>query len=58
MAKLTFDAWKAMVDKAIADKTGGFTGDDLPNWDYWTAWDSGVSATTAAARVIRAARGY
>ncbi len=48
--KLTFDQWKQEVDAWIS-RIMGLTSDDLPDWDYWKAWDSGMSARAAAFHV-------
>jgi len=55
--KQTFDEWKTMVDSLIAAKVG-LTSDDLPDWDYYSAWQDGVRPSVAAARAIRADKGF
>lgn len=51
---MTFEEWKHAVDLAIQRKCG-LSADDMPEWDYWSAYDDGVSPSKAAAMAIRAA---
>lgn len=55
MPKQTFEEWLRAVDAAISAKCG-LTHDDLPDCCYRDWYDDGVSAKSAAARAIKAAR--
>jgi hypothetical protein len=55
--KIDFETWCEMVDSEIY-RLCGLGRDALPDWDYWSAWEDGVTVTAAARRVIRAAREY
>lgn len=58
MARLTFEQWKSQVDNHIATMTGGFSGDDLPDWGYRDAYDNYLPPLTAAKRVVKAAKDF
>jgi len=55
--RLTYDQWKAEVDKIVQAKVGCCC-DDLPDWDYSTAFDNKVAPMAAANAVIKAAKGF
>ncbi len=54
---LTFDAWKAAVNAELIDLCGTVA-DDLPDYDYWVACDSGMDAAEAAQAALDAAGLY
>lgn len=53
--KYTFEQWKKLVDAELERKCG-MDSDFLPDWDYWNAWDSGMSPKSAAVQVIKNAK--
>lgn len=55
--KEPFEVWMRKVNAYIG-KYCGFSADDLPDFDYWLAWDSDISPSETAKDVIRAARDY
>ena len=50
-----FDAWKAKVNHFCVRKCG-MTTDDLPDCCYRDWYEDGVTASSAAARAVRAVR--
>ena len=54
---MTFQEWKKKVDASI-EKKCGLDSDGLPDWDYYTAWQEGVTPSSAATQAIRAAREF
>lgn len=48
---LTFDAWMAAVDKAIA-RVCGLSALDLADYHYWDAWSDGCDPTEVAEEVL------
>jgi len=56
--KRTFEQWKAIVNAIVESLAGGLSSDDLPDYDYRTAYENGVSPSTAARKAIRAAREF
>lgn len=57
MKKLSFEDWQKQVNIRVI-KIIGLTIDDLPDFDYWSAWDAGISPSETARDVIQAARDY
>lgn len=57
MKRDDFETWMKKVNAFIERKTG-FGIDDLPDWDYWNAWNDGMPPSQAAYQVIQAARDY
>ena len=51
---MTFRQWKNRVNAQVA-KTCGLGCDDLPDWDYWSAYDSGMIPSEAAREVLEEA---
>lgn len=43
---MDFNEWKVKFDIICINKTG-VTSEDLPDWDFWSAWDSGISPKEA-----------
>lgn len=54
-AKPSFEEWKKLVDRACQQKSG-MSIDDLPDCPFLDWYDSGVAATSAAARCLKAAK--
>lgn len=52
-----FEVWRIKVDKAIDDIIGMHS-NDLPDFDYWAAFDSGDSPTEAAEAAVKAAMAF
>lgn len=48
---LSFDQWKKKVDDRM-EQLCGFTSDDLPDWDYYSAWQDGLGWGTAAKQAL------
>ncbi len=48
---MTFEAWKAKVDKAIERKTG-LSADDIEDYGYRDAFESGMTPAEAASEAI------
>jgi hypothetical protein len=44
------------VDDYIADVLGGLVSDDIPDYDYWSAYSAGICAEETARRAIRNAK--
>lgn len=42
-----FKTWLRNVD-AVLNRRVGLISEDLPDWDYWTAWANGYSPAEAA----------
>lgn len=38
----TFETWMIQVDRALVRRIG-LESSDLPDWDYWTAWEDGLT---------------
>jgi len=57
MAKKTFAQWRKAVDEQICKRVG-LNADDLPDYDYVGAYESGRAPAGVASSVIRAARDY
>lgn len=59
MAKLaiTFEQWKERVNQYVIGMSGCDV-DDLPDWDFRTAYDNGMGCERAAKAILRAAREY
>jgi hypothetical protein len=55
--KLTFETWKSEVD-CILEQSIYLSADDLPDWDYYGAWESGVRPIQAARQAIRQAQDF
>jgi len=49
-----FKAWMVKVDEALVAKCG-LCSADLPDWDYWSAWEDGASPKGAATQAYKAA---
>lgn len=55
--KLTFEEWQARVNKVLINRVDlGI--DDLPDYDYWTAWNCGESPLECARDVLENAMNY
>jgi hypothetical protein len=52
---MSFDEWKACVN-SWCERLAGCSADDLPDWDFATAYEERLHPKTAARRVISAAR--
>ncbi len=48
---LDFDGWMKALDKAVIAETG-MSYQDLPDWDFHTAFSDGIDPVTAAKSVI------
>jgi hypothetical protein len=48
---MSFEQWKSKVDDAM-ERLCGFTSDDLPDWDYYSAWQDGLGWGTAAKQAL------
>jgi len=57
MNRISFEEWKKKVDESLLKKCN-MACDDLPDWDYWNAWDAGVTPSEAAKQVIKNAKEY
>lgn len=44
---MTFESWMNEFENVLSAQTGGFTTDMLPDWDFWSAWDSSMEADEA-----------
>ena len=55
--KLTFEAWKAQVDAEV-EKLVHLSCDDIPDWDYYMAWQSSYTPKQAAREAVKAAKDY
>jgi len=53
---MSFDDWMAAVDECL-EENFGVVSDDLPDWDFWNAWDSGMSVAKACREIIKNAGG-
>jgi hypothetical protein len=51
MAKMTFEQWQAKVNQAIINQVD-LEIDDLPDYDYWNAWNDGETPAYTAKMVI------
>ena len=51
--QVTFQEFMEIVDRVIAEETGGLTSEDLPDFYYADAYDRGEGAKTTARRAIR-----
>jgi ethanolamine ammonia-lyase small subunit len=54
---LTFEQWKQMID-LLLEKRIGLSSEALPDWSYYDAYHSGMSASEAVKHVISNARNY
>lgn len=52
--KISFEAWKYAVDRFIGAKFG-LSSSDLPDCNYRSWYDSGMSAASAAKKAIKQA---
>jgi len=52
--KLTFEQWKQQVNTWMI-KLAGVDCDDIEDWDYFIAWDCGMSSKQAAKKALKAA---
>lgn len=57
MSKLNFQAWLAECDRQ-AWATIGCSTSDLPDWDWWNAWNDGMSPGRAVREALKAAGGF
>jgi hypothetical protein len=55
MAKKSFQSWMQEVDAAVSKKYG-LSAYDLPDLDYYSMYEDGLSPKGAAAKAIRSAR--
>lgn len=55
--KMSFEQWRAKVNMYV-EMYIGLGCDDLPDWDYWYAWNDGMSPSKAASEVVRNAKSY
>lgn len=53
----TFEQWSRKVDNEV-NALCGLSTYDLPDCDYWTWYDSGVTPKCAAKRAIKNAGGF
>lgn len=53
----TFEQWMEEVNVALVSMCG-MGSEDLPDWNYWDAWDDGISPKSAAADVLEEAEYY
>lgn len=49
--QLTFEQWKKEVDDCIGSLCG-LGANDLPDWNYWTAWNDSVQPYDASREVV------
>lgn len=54
---LTFEQWKDRVNMAIIHRTG-VEADNLPDWEYHSAWSRGMAPSVAAGKVIANAKRF
>lgn len=52
-----FEKWKKLVDEHV-QRLCGLSADDLPDWDYYSAYEDDVSPAKAAKMAIAAARNF
>lgn len=57
MKKETFEVWQAKVNSFLIRRCG-FGIEDLPDFDYWSAWGANISPSETAKDVIQAAKDY
>ena len=55
--ELTFEQWKNEVNRHLINLSGVGC-DDIEDWDYWNAYDDGMSPKVAAKKALNAAMGY
>ena len=55
--KMTFEDWQREVNNALM-RMCGMAIDDLPDYDYWCAWEAGDEPEETAKQVIENAHGY
>lgn len=53
--RLTYEQWKGAVNAAVIRRVG-LSADDLPDWNYRDAYESGMTPLRAAAKVIKNAK--
>lgn len=54
---MDFDEWKMRVD-TICLNMMGMLPDELPDWDFWSAWDSGMTPKEAYDEFFDFAQNY
>ena len=54
MTKKTFEDWLIEVNREL-NKLCGMGHEDIPDWDYWCAWDDNVNPKQAAKYAFQAA---
>ena len=52
-----FDEWQRIVELYLVEKCGMGI-EDLPDYDYWEAWDNGENPKNVAEQVIENARRF
>lgn len=57
MPKLSFEDWVARIDTEL-DALVGLSHDDLPDWDYRSAYEEEMSPKAAAMKAIKNAGEY
>lgn len=57
MIRDDFETWQNKVNTFLIKKWG-FGIDDLPDWDYYNAWNDGIPPSQAAYMVIQNAKDY
>lgn len=57
MPKLSFEDWVARIDTEL-DTLVGLSHDDLPDWDYRSAYEEEMSPRAAAMKAIKNAGEY
>lgn len=48
---MTFEQWLAAVDREVI-AICGISVHELPDWDFWNAWNDGVPPEEAAEEVL------
>lgn len=56
-SKMTFEAFMEKVDSYIEDICG-FNSEDMPDFNYYDYWESGMTAKRTALESINNARDY
>jgi hypothetical protein len=56
--KLAFEVWMRKVDAIIMREMGGFSSEDLPDYDYPAAWRANDTPEETAEDAIEYAKGY
>ena len=52
-----FQAWLQRVDQAMWDQFG-CSYQDLPDWDFWAAFEQGTSPSRAAKQIFKHAQTF